>query len=393
MNKKGRRSFGYIRKLPSKLHQASYVGPDGARYYAPRPFIAKADAEGFLAHELTLINKGEWIAPPSRKKESDTNVPTIRDVFEEFLELRTTRNGNPLRRNTKDLYRNLMFGRMEVWLDVPLDEISVENFKKWYMGLQAEGKKTTASKCYTLMRSILNWSVERGLILQNPVLIQGGYTTSTGRETSILNDAQIRQLAGVIQPDLSFAVLLAAYGGLRFSEFSALERRDFIFGEDEEGKYLGVQVTRGVTKASRRELVEAGTKYELVVDDTKSQMSTRTIYLPPVLIGEAEEHLAQFVGPSPRSLVFGAGPERDQHMTYDYFEYRYSKAKTAIGCGDVRATIHSLRSFGATRYANSGANLIELSEWLGDSSIEAVKRYIRTSGRQRSIANKMMPEE
>lgn len=62
MNKKGRRSFGYIRKLPSKLHQASYVGPDGARYYAPRPFIAKADAEGFLAHELyqaLVFVKGE----------------------------------------------------------------------------------------------------------------------------------------------------------------------------------------------------------------------------------------------------------------------------------------------------------------------------------------------
>jgi hypothetical protein len=32
MNKKGRRSFGYIRKLPSKLHQASHVGLDGPRY-------------------------------------------------------------------------------------------------------------------------------------------------------------------------------------------------------------------------------------------------------------------------------------------------------------------------------------------------------------------------
>jgi integrase len=375
------------------LHQASYVGPDGARYYAPRPFIAKADAEGFLAHELTLINKREWISPPNRKKESEVEVPTVRQVFEEFLELRTTRKGTPLRRNTKDLYRNLMFGQMNIWLDVTLDEITLDSFKKWYMRLQAEGKKTTASKCYTLMRSILNWSVETGLMREHPVLIPGGYTTSTGRESSILTDGQIRQLAGEIEPDLSLAVLFAAYGGLRFSEFSALQRSDLIFGEDNQGRYLGVEVNRGVTKATRSDSADARTKYELVVDDTKSEMSARTVFLPTALIAETERHLAQFVGTSSKALVFGMGPERSQHMTYDYFEYRYSKAKKAIGCGDVRATIHSLRSFGATRYANSGANLIELSEWLGDSSIEAVKRYIRTSGRQRSIAEKMMPEE
>jgi integrase len=393
MNKKGRRSFGYIRKLPSKLHQASYVGPDGARYYAPRPFIAKADAEGFLAHELTLINKGEWISPANRKKESEAEIPTVRQVFEEFLELRTTRQGTPLRRNTKDLYRNLMFGQMKIWLDLPLDEITLESFKKFYLRLQAEGKKTTASKCYTLMRSVLNWSVEKGLIVGHPVLIQGGYTTSTGRESSILTDVQIRELAGKMQADLSLAVMLAAYGGLRFSEFSALQRRDLIFGEDGDGEYLAVEVNRGVTKATKREPVEAGRKYELVVDDTKSDWSKRTIYLPPALIGQVKAHLATFVGASPKSLVFGVATDRSQHMTYDYFEHRYSQAKKAIGCSDVRATIHSLRSFGATLYANSGANLIELSEWLGDSSIEAVKRYIKTSRRQRSIAEKMMPEE
>ena len=348
MNKKGRRGFGYIRKLPSKLHQASHVGLDGPRYYAPRPFIAKADAEGFLAHELTLINKREWISPSSRASEGEVKVPTVRDVFEDFLELRTTRKGTALRRNTKDLYRNLMFGQMKVWLDVNLDEITLENFKKWYMRLQAEGIKTTASKCYTLMRSILNWSVEKRLIGENPVIIQGGYTTSTGRESSILTDGQIRQLAGEIQPDLSLAVLLAAYGGLRFSEFSALQRSDLIFGEDNQGRYLGVEVNRGVTKATRNDIAGASTKYEPVVDDTKSEMSARTIFLPTALISETERHLAHYVGSASKALIFGMGPDRNQHMTYDYFEYRYSKAKKAIGCGDVQATIHSLRSFGAS---------------------------------------------
>jgi hypothetical protein len=33
-----RRSFGYIRRLPSKRYQASYIGPDLARHAAPDTF-------------------------------------------------------------------------------------------------------------------------------------------------------------------------------------------------------------------------------------------------------------------------------------------------------------------------------------------------------------------
>jgi integrase len=80
-------------------------------------------------------------------------------------------------------------------------------------------------------------------------------------------------------------------------------------------------------------------------------------------------------------------------MNYDYFEYRYSKAKKLIGCESIDSPAHSLRKFGATQYANSGANLNELSEWLGDSSIEAIKRYVKTTGRAQDLANKMKFDE
>jgi hypothetical protein len=41
-----RRSFGYIRRLPSKRYQASYNGPDLARHAAPDTFEGRLDAEG-----------------------------------------------------------------------------------------------------------------------------------------------------------------------------------------------------------------------------------------------------------------------------------------------------------------------------------------------------------
>jgi integrase len=394
MNKKNHRSFGYIRKLPSKLYQASYVGPDGKRYYAPRPFTAKADADGFLAQEQTSINQERWIRPTERQEFSTENKEsktTLREVFPRYIALRTTRTGDPLRRQTKDLYNRLVFSTMSEWLDIPLADISRESFAKWYMNLQGAGKRTTASKCYSLLRSVLNWAVEEGYISTNPVRIKGGYTSSTGRESEILNEFQIQNLASTIEPELKLAILLGAYGGLRFSELAGLQRKDLEVLSSLDGipASLTVRVARGATKVSKQKQDDSQTKYEIHLGPPKSRMSTRTVSIHAGLIPIAKFHLENFVGNRPDSPVFGTGAKRNGLMTYDYFEHRYSKAKRAIGCEAVAAPIHSLRKFGATAFANAGANLNELSEWLGDSSTEAIKRYIKSTGRARNLANGM----
>ena len=46
-----KRSFGQIRRLPSKRWQAFYTGPDTRLHYAPSTFEAKIDAEGWLTDE------------------------------------------------------------------------------------------------------------------------------------------------------------------------------------------------------------------------------------------------------------------------------------------------------------------------------------------------------
>jgi hypothetical protein len=55
-----RRSFGRLRRLRSKRWLAGYVGPDNALHYAPNTFVAKIDAEHWLAEERRLISSGAW---------------------------------------------------------------------------------------------------------------------------------------------------------------------------------------------------------------------------------------------------------------------------------------------------------------------------------------------
>jgi hypothetical protein len=61
-----RRSFGYIRRLPSKRYQASYIGPDLGRHAAPDTFETNMEAEGWLRDERKIISSGEWM-PPKRR--------------------------------------------------------------------------------------------------------------------------------------------------------------------------------------------------------------------------------------------------------------------------------------------------------------------------------------
>jgi hypothetical protein len=51
----GRRDFGYLRRLPSKRNQASYVGPDLARHVGPTTFRTKGDAETWLTDERRIV--------------------------------------------------------------------------------------------------------------------------------------------------------------------------------------------------------------------------------------------------------------------------------------------------------------------------------------------------
>jgi len=62
----GRRTFGTTRKLPSGRWQASYWN-EGLRHTAPSTFMAKADANAYLANVETDLGRGEWIDPNAGK--------------------------------------------------------------------------------------------------------------------------------------------------------------------------------------------------------------------------------------------------------------------------------------------------------------------------------------
>ena len=97
----GRRGFGYLRRLPSKRYQASYVGPDLARHVGPTTFRTKGDAETWLADERRIVESGQWRSPVRRQAEvaRTTQTETLEQYAKRWLPQRRVK-GEPLRVNT-----------------------------------------------------------------------------------------------------------------------------------------------------------------------------------------------------------------------------------------------------------------------------------------------------
>ena len=66
-NKSGHRRFGNIRRLPSGRYQASYLGPDGQRRYAPETYERKGDADKALSIIEAQMAQGTWTDPERGK--------------------------------------------------------------------------------------------------------------------------------------------------------------------------------------------------------------------------------------------------------------------------------------------------------------------------------------
>ena len=95
-----RRGFGYLRRLPSRRWQASYLGPDTVRHKALDTFEARTDAEAWLAEERRLVATRDW-RPPERRVRRDLS-------FEAYA--LSWLNGRELKPSTAGLYRASWLG-------------------------------------------------------------------------------------------------------------------------------------------------------------------------------------------------------------------------------------------------------------------------------------------
>src|SRR5262249_21174077 len=215
-NKPGHRRFGNVRRLPSGRYQASYLGPDGRRRFAPETYERKSDAERFLTLVEAQIYGGEWTDPERGKIE-------LQDYAETWIRQRPG-----LRPRTVDLYSWLFTKHIAPYLGgVQLGRLSAAMIREWRSNLLRAGiSESVAAKAYRLLRAVLTTAVEEDKILTtNPCRIRGAGDEHAA-ERPVLTVAQVFELAQLLGRRSFGNVRKLGTGGcpLRFAPPRALAR-------------------------------------------------------------------------------------------------------------------------------------------------------------------------
>ncbi len=347
-----KRSFGTIRRLPSKMYQASYIGPDMARHNAPGTFTARADAEGWIALERRLIEWDEWMPPAQRRaKQLHDDTQTLRTYADTWLPERTAVRG--LKPKTVSEYQRYLDRLIYPTLgELRLKDVTPAAIRAWIGKLNAKTPRIN-EHAYALVKTIFATAVQDELLDRNPCRERMRKPVRHIGEPATLDELAL--LVAAMPERLRLMIELAAWCALRFGEVAELRRGDVDLKNGE------IRVSRAVQWVDGKKIVAA-----------PKADSVRVVAFPPH-IGEAiKEHLRKHAQWGKDGLLFPT-THGEQYRAPTFHQAYFRKAREAAGRPDLR--FHDLRHTGATLAAASGATLAELMQRLGHSTVSAALAY------------------
>ena len=364
--KTARRSWGYLRKLPSGYTQASYVHDDGRRYTAPHTFSTMMDAEGWLRDERKLIDQGEWTPPQGRDQAKALAGVALREFAEGWL---CQRDLTP---KTRALYRDLLNSRiLPVLGDETLRAVTPATVRAWWAGLGKE-TPTRNTHAYQLLKAIYNTAREDKLITENPCQIKTAGKPPKPRDVQPLTPAELVKVAESVPEHYRAAVAVAAWCGLRFGELIELRRKDVHVS----GDLMVLKIRRAATIVDKK----------LVTGMPKTEAGVRDVTVPPHVAQMLKAHMKAHTGAGQEAFVFTT--TRGQRLSKTAFTKTVKHGFASVGKPDMR--VHDLRHVGATLAAQAGATTKELMSRIGHTTPAMAMRYqIAAQERDAAIAKKL----
>lgn len=319
-----RRQFGRVRRLPSGRYQARYPDGQGQDRPAPQTFATKADASAFLARVQAEMQKGEWRDPA-------LGQVTFRSWAEQWLTANPAKRATSLARDRVVLKTHFLpqLG------DRTLGAITRAHVKGCVDAMTAKLAPTTVRTNLGVLNAVLNAAVDADLIARSPAR---GIRVPAGphRERPTLTLEELDRLAAAVPAEYRALILVAGLLGLRWSECVGLRLGDVDF------------LRRTVTVRQTIAEVEG----RLIVAETKSRASRRTLSVPSFLVSELAQHLAaNRPGTNPGDLVF-TNPEGGPLRRY-FAERVFIPAVERAGL-DPALTFHGLRHAAASLMVEQG---------------------------------------
>ncbi|MGH8836360.1 MAG: tyrosine-type recombinase/integrase, partial [Actinomycetes bacterium] len=210
-----RRSFGSVRRLPSRRWQARYTGPDQNTHTAPLTFDTKGDAEAWLALRQSEILRDTWL-PPGTPQSAPV---TLGQYATTWLATR------PLKPRTRAHYSDLLTRWiLPTFGDSRMSAVTPATVRSWHAALTVG--PTSKAHAYGLLRTIMATAVSDDLITANPCRIRGAGSTERVKTIRPATLAELETIVAELPARYQVMTLLAAWCGLRFGELAELRRRD-----------------------------------------------------------------------------------------------------------------------------------------------------------------------
>jgi integrase len=303
-----KRSFGAIRRLPSKRYQASYVGPDLARHTAPETFTARIDAEGWLANERRLVEWDEWISPERRRaKQLHNDTQTLRTYASTWLPERTAVRG--LQPKTVSEYGRYLDRLIYPSLgDLRLKDVTPATVRAWIGRLNPKTPRLN-EHAYTLLKGIFATAVQDELLDRNPCRERMRKPVRHIGEPASLDELAL--LVASMPERLRLMIELAAWCALRSGEVAELRRGD-------------LDLRNGVIRVTRAVQWVDGVK---IVAAPKAD-SVRVVAFPPHMAETIRDHLETHAQWGRDGLLFPT-TRGEQYRAPTFHQAYFRKAREA----------------------------------------------------------------
>ena len=331
--RKGQRSFGSVRHLPSGRWQARYQGRGGEPF--SEVFDSKAAADAHLAEVQTDLARGTWRNPRDGRT-------LLRDYAERWLSSDLAKAPTTKARDAVVL-RNHVLPALGA---LPLAEITPRDVQDVIQGmasklspktgrtLQPKTVKTNAG----VLQAVLSSAVREGFLGTSPYR-SPRLPPLDQPERPRLTFTQQRALAAAMPEPYRIMVFLGGVLGLRFSEVVGLRVGDIDF----LARPPLLRVDRPIVEVEGRTTVSRG----------KTPGSRATLTLPPFLVQLLAQHLAVLGRNHQEDLVVQAplgGPVRAGNFRTRVW------APAVKAAGFPGLTFHGLRHSAAGVMRQAGAS-------------------------------------
>lgn len=279
---------------------------------------------------------------------------------------------NEIKPTSFETYESVYRNYIQTYLiaDLPIKDLKSLKIQEYYNKLLDNNISiNNIKKAHKLLRQFFSYVEKEGYILKNPCLNVSLPKKSRSTETIInerktkfqyFNEAEIKDLLELFDGTRYYNIILFALGtGMRKGEILGLQWDDIDFENKEIHVMHNLSYVANITENGKK-------KYSTLLQTPKSDNSIRIIPM--------SNKIFNLLDSLPKKSNYVFCNEKGSHFDIKWTEKFWHNKLKDTNMKDKR--FHDLRHTFATMLLLNGANLIQIKELLGHSSVKITEMYL-----------------